>query len=254
MDLLYEKVADHLAGLIDRGTLGPGDRLPSVRRLARQQHVSISTVVQAYLHLENRGLVEARPQSGHYVRVRRAPQLPEPRAARPSATASKVAIADLVSRVYRSARDPHHAPLGAAEPDPALLPTDKLNRMLASIAREAGGPGISYDPPPGYPPLRRAIARRSASWGCALGPDDLITTVGCMEALLLCLRAVVKAGDAVAVESPTYFGLLQLLESLAVRVFEIPAQPRTGLDLGELEAVMKTQRLAAVLAMPNFNN
>jgi DNA-binding transcriptional MocR family regulator len=254
MELLYEKVADHLASMIDRGTLAPGDRLPSVRRLARQQHVSISTVVQAYLHLENRGLVEARPQSGHYVRLRRAPQLPEPHPARPSATASKVAIADMVARVYRSARDPNLVPFGAAQPDPALLPTDKLNRMMSQIAREADGLGVIYDPPPGYPGLRRAIARKSASWGCALTADDLVTTVGCMEALLLCVRAVARAGDAIAVESPTYYGLLQLLESLEIRVFEVPGSSATGLDLVRLEELMRAQRLAAVLAIPNFNN
>lgn len=79
---LYDRVAAHIADLIARGTLRPGDRIPSVRRLSRQQGVSVATVLQAYLQLENRGLIEARPQSGHYVRARRVSALPEPRAAR----------------------------------------------------------------------------------------------------------------------------------------------------------------------------
>ena len=72
--------------------------------------------------------------------------------------------------------------------------------------------------------------------------------------MLLCLRAVARSGDAVAVESPTYYGLLQLLESLAIKVYEVPAHAGSGLDLAHLEDLLRGQRLAAVLAIPNFNN
>ena len=75
-ELRYEKLADDVAGLIASGILRAGERLPSVRRLAQEQRVSISTAVQAFRQLEMRGLVEARPQSGFFVRAR-----PEPLAA-----------------------------------------------------------------------------------------------------------------------------------------------------------------------------
>jgi DNA-binding transcriptional MocR family regulator len=253
-ELLYEKVASHVNGMIDRGALRPGDRLPSVRKLSRQQHVSVSTVVQAYQALEDRGLIEARPQSGHYVRLRRLSALPEPRTARPSAIASKVSISDLVARVYGAVSDPRVMPFGAVVPHASLLPTVKLNRMLSQIAREAGGLAVAYDPPPGYPRLRSALARRSVVWGCPLSADDFVTTVGCMEALALCLMAVTKPGDAIAVEAPAYYGLLQLVEHLGLKVFEIPAHPRSGMELSILEALLAERKLAACLAMPNFNN
>ena len=252
--LLYEQVATHVASLIERGALRPGDRVPSVRRLSRQQGVSVATVVQAYLALENRGLIEARPQSGHYVRPRGRSLPPEPRAPRPTATATHVSVDNAVARVYRAARDPLVVPFGAAYPSPDLLPTDKLNRTLAQIARGAGGAGVSYDPPPGLPALRRQIARRSVDWGCALAPDDLITTVGAMEALTLCLRAVARAGDTVAVESPAYYGLLQLIESLGIKALEIPAHARHGMDLDALDDALARHRIKAVLATPNFSN
>jgi DNA-binding transcriptional MocR family regulator len=253
--LLYERVATHLATLIDLGTLRPGDRLPSVRHLSRQQGVSIATVLSAYLHLENRGLIEARPQSGHYVRSRPpAALLPEPRSPRTCATACRPSVGSLVAKVYGAARYPNIVPFGAAYPSPDLLPTDRLNRTLSVIARTSGGLGVSYDPPPGYPALRRAIARRSVEWGCALSADDLITTVGAMEALTLCLRSVARAGDTVAVESPVYYGVLQLIESLGIKAVEIPALPRVGMDLDVLEETLGRHRIKACVAIPNFSN
>jgi DNA-binding transcriptional MocR family regulator len=229
--LLYEELASDLAALIAKGTLRVGDRMPSVRQLSHQRDVSVSTVLQAYLVLESRGLVETRPQSGHYVRGPRGPALPEPRTPRSSSHATKVGVSDLIARVYRAARDPSIVPLGAAQISPALLPTDNINRRLAAVARTAGGAGVAYDPPPGCTALRRQIARRAVEWGVASTPDEWITTVGAMEALHLCLRAVANAGDTIAVESPSYYGILQLVESLGMRALEIPANPGTGIDL-----------------------
>jgi DNA-binding transcriptional MocR family regulator len=252
--LLYERVADHIASSIRRGTLRPGHRLPSVRALSKQQGVSVATVLSAYLALENRGLIEARPQSGHYVRARERLVIEEPRVPRVSQMPSRVSVGPLLARVYGSSRDPHVVQLGAATVSPQLLPTEKLGRAMVAVARTAGGAGMGYDLPPGCLALRRQIARRSLSWGCALGADDFVTTVGAMEALHLCVRAVAKSGDTIAVESPAYYGLLALVESLGIRVLEIPASARSGMDLDVLEQVLGQHRVKAVLATPNFSN
>jgi DNA-binding transcriptional MocR family regulator len=251
---LYEELADELSTLIAKGTLRAGDRLPSVRQLVRQRSVSVSTVLQAYVLLEGRGLVEARPQSGHYVRGAQRNPLPEPRVPRASAQPTRVTVSDLVARVYGATRDPRIVQLGAAYVSSDLLPTEKLNRRMAAVARTSGGAGVAYDPPPGLFALRRQIARRAADWAVALGPEDLVTTVGAMEAMHLCLRAVSRAGDTVAVESPSYYGLLQLIESLGMRAVEIPVHPTTGMDLGLLEDAVRRHRPTACLASPNFSN
>ena len=83
---LYEELAADLVGLIERGTLKHGAPFPSVRRLSEQRGVSVATVVQAYALLESRGMLEARPKSGHFVRARRADGLREPTAPRPART------------------------------------------------------------------------------------------------------------------------------------------------------------------------
>ncbi|MES2707464.1 MAG: PLP-dependent aminotransferase family protein [Verrucomicrobiota bacterium] len=251
---LYETVAEKVAGLIHTGTLRSGDRLPSVRRAREQHGVSMATVVQAYLLLENRGLIEARPKSGFFVKASLPGKPAEPWSSRPAVAATLVGVGALQTRLFELARRPDIVPFGAASPGSELFPVTKLSRIMAAVSRGAGGKGLSYDMPPGAESLRRQIARRSLDWGTALEPHDLITTCGGTEALMLCLRAVTKPGDVVAVESPTYFCVLQAIEELGLKALEIPMHPRDGMDVDALERSLKTRRVAACLAVPNFNN
>lgn len=254
-ELLYRQVAEKTAALIRSGVLRPGDRIPSVRR-ARQQHgVSLATIVQAYLLLENQGFIEARPKSGYFVRTAmRREGLEEPRASRPGRAVTVVGVGALQARLFELSRHPDIVPLGAASPGPSLFPWEKLSRIMASVSRRMGGRGLGYDMPPGSDALRRQIARLSPDWGTNLTPEQLITTCGGTEALMLCLRAVTGPGDIVAVESPTYFCVLQAIEELGLKALEIPMHPRNGMDLTVLEKAVARHRIAACVAVPNFNN
>lgn len=251
--LLYETVATDLLGLIQGGALRPGDRLPSVRRASRDRGVSIATVIAAYMRLENDGVVEVRPKSGHFVRrVEREPrQLRKPRL---SVAPAKVAVSSGVTGLVHSMRDPAVVPLGSAYAAPELLPIRALNRTLASIAREASTVGAAYDAPPGLPTLRRQLAKRAVSWGLSVDEDAFVTTVGATEALHVALRATTRPGDAIAVETPAYFGLLQIIEELGLRAIEIPAHPRLGMDLDALDEALRRASIRVILATPNFNN
>jgi len=249
---LYEQVVDRITTLIDRGTLRPGERISSVRKLSSQLRVSVSTVLQAYLLLEDRGFIEARPQSGFYVKLRPRNLPPEPKSSNPSLSATKVGVAELLAKVFEAARNPDFVPLATAIPSPDLLPTKQLNRFMAWVARHRGQQGMQYDFPPGNEALRRQVARRSLDWGCSLSPGDVVTTCGAMEALNLCLRAVANPGDTIAIESPTFYGILQA--SLGMKALEIPTHPRDGIDLEALEHALKKNKVKACLLVPNFNN
>lgn len=251
---LYEQVAGRLGEAIAAGTLRVGDRLPSVRELSASEQVSVSTVLQAYLHLESQGLIEARPQSGHYVRPRERLLPAEPQVSQPAHQASAVSVGAHVTQVYRAVSDPRIVPLGAACISAELMPTRRLNRELALLAREAGEVAIEYDMPPGCLALRQQVARRSLQWGCPLSPEEIILTCGASEAVNLCLAAVARRGDTVAVESPAYYGLLQALEAQGLRVLELPSHPRHGLELDALETTLKKRKLAAVFSVPSFSN
>ncbi len=250
---LYEHLADELGQAIDRGSLRAGDRLPSVRRLAQERSVSVATVVEAYLRLENSGLVEVRPKSGHFVR-RRQPVTAEPRAPRACSTPSRVTVTDAYTKILEAMRDPELLPFGCANTDPEYLPIAALNRILTQITREMTTVGARYEGAPGLLTLRRQIARRANEVGVALSEHDLCTTIGATEGLSLALRAVAKPGDVIAVESPAYFGVLQSIAGLGMRALEIPAHPRTGLDVGALEETLRTQPIKAVMVTPTISN
>src|SRR5215470_16495535 len=132
---LYKQVALRISELVEHGTLRPGERVPSVRRCSEQQNVSIATVMQAYRLLESQGIIEARPQSGYYVRAQRWIAPPEPEMSKPAPRAVQPRVSDLVIQVVKAGRDPGLVRLGATLPPAELFPIKELNRTMASVAR-----------------------------------------------------------------------------------------------------------------------
>lgn len=250
----YAAVAGRIGALIERGTLRAGDRLPSLRRTSVREGVSLTTSLQAYALLESRGYIEARPQSGFYVRASAARDAPEPAAVRPARGAVRVGLASLAARLLEDAQDPSLVPFGAASPSASLLPVRKLGRFAAIEARRSAVDAAGYALPPGRLELRRQIARRAVDWGGRLTPDEVVVTCGATEALALALRAVASPGDLIAVESPAYFGTLLLLDTLGLRGVEILTDPREGLSIRALQEALARHRIAAVVASPVCHN
>lgn len=254
METLYQQLADELAISIDQGLYRPGEKLPGVRRLSLQRNLSIATVIAAYRRLEDRGLIEARNRSGYYLRARIGQAPPEPDASIPPNRPVPVTGQELVLRLVKAANDPKIVQLGAAVPDASFLPTQAIERALIQAARQHRVSLAGYEFPPGLPALRRQIARRMAEAGCGISPDEIVITNGCQEALTLALRAVTSPGDVVAIESPTFYGLLQVLERLGLKALEIPTHPRTGLSIDALELALEQWPLKACVLTPNFSN
>ncbi|HET6418902.1 MAG TPA: PLP-dependent aminotransferase family protein [Geobacteraceae bacterium] len=250
----YEKIAGRIEGLIKKGTYRAGERIPSVRSLSRQMKVSISTVLKAYFHLENQGIIEARPQSGYYVRQQFPKLKAEAEIPLLPAVPTHVSVNELVMMIMRDARNSDLVPLGVATPNPENLPVDKLNRILSTISRRFKFQGISYDFPPGCEKLRIQLAQRAMTAGCSLTPDSIVVTSGCLEAVMLSLRAVCKPGDTVAIESPVFYNLLQVIEMLDLKALEIPTHPQTGMSLSALRYAVEHNPVHACLVISNFNN
>ncbi len=251
----YNQLADRLAEAIAQGTLLPGSRLPSVRRSAETHQVSINTVVAAYRRLEDRGLIEARPQSGFYV----SSSLPvlESRAMEAHSPAAKPAdeVLKLIDTVFAAQANPAYTNISLACPQTTdFYPGGKLARIMSSLMRRQPQIIAQYALPPGSLHLRQQIARRAMSLGMLLEPNDVTLTHGCMEALQLALRVTTKPGDSVGLETPTYFFLLPLLASLGLKAVEIPTDPQHGLSLDALELMLNEKRLNAVIAMPTAQN
>ena len=252
--LRYEETARFITDLVDHGTLIPGARAPSLRQLTRQRRVSLSTALQAYRVLEDRGILQARPQSGFYV-AKGAPILLEtPTISRPPLRATAVSVSGVAAKLLEYAADPDLVPLGCAIPDAELLAAGGLDRFLARAARGKGVDYNVYTLPKGDPRLRREIARRALRWGHVLSPEDIAITCGCSEALFLALRALSRPGDTIAIESPTYFGFLQVLEALELKALELPTDSRSGIDLTALRRALRARAVAACLFSSSFNN
>ena len=250
----YEETARFITDLVDNGTLIPGTRVPSLRQITKQRGVSLSTALQAYRALEDRGVLQARPQSGFYVAAGAPILLETPTISTPPRRATTVAVSGVVPKLLEYAADPNLVPLGCAIPNAELLAAGRLDRFLARVARRAGVDYNTYTVPKGDLRLRREIARRALSWGQVLSPEDIAITCGCTEALVLALKVVSRPGDTIAIESPTYFGFLQVLEALDLRALELPTDASTGVDLTALRRALGARSVKACLFSSSFNN
>lgn len=255
---IYQAIADQLHDAINKGTLRAGDRMPSVRTLCSQFGVSPGTATQAFRVLEMRMLVEARPKSGYFVRhalVQSMARLPMVDSVQLEAPVSGMPDTTRIVREFAElCGGPFVTPFAAATPDRRLLPEAKIQSLIATINRRRGF-NASYPSHIGSLELRNQIARCVLTNGVQISADEIVATEGCMEALSIALRSVAKPGDTIAVESPTYFSLLQSLESLGMNVLEIPTHPREGISIEALElATREPSRVQAIVVMPNFQN
>jgi DNA-binding transcriptional MocR family regulator len=251
---LYDQVGQLVVDMIDKQTLQPGDRVPSLRKMSRQLKVSVTTVMQAYVTLEEQGLIEARPQSGYFVRSRRRLEPQVPRKTRPRSEPRPVAVGDTVATILSATKQRGVMPLGIANPSTELLPVKAMNRALARVSADQSQASIDYCFPPGHEELRRQIAFRTIDLGCNIGPDDVVIANGCTEALSLALSAVAKPGDVIAVESPAYFFILEMIERLGMLALEICTDAETGMCLDTLERELGRHDVRAVVTVANFHN
>lgn len=251
----YELLARELEQQIAAGVLRPGDRLPSVRQTNASRGLSPSTVFQAYYLLESRGLVRAAPRSGYFVAARPGGvSLAEPETSKPQSGSQVVEINDLIYAILGSARARDIVPFGSAFPSPTLFPLDRLRRALVSSTRRLEPLDMVADMPPGNLRLKREIAKRYLRQGMTIATDEIVLTHGAMEALNLCLNAVARPGDAVVIESPTFYVALQALQRLGLRAIEVPTHVREGIDLGRLSEVIELYRPKACWLMTTFQN
>jgi DNA-binding transcriptional MocR family regulator len=254
---LYEKLADDIERLIRQGVYRHGERLSSVRQTSQQHRISVTTVIRAYLLLESRGLLTSRPQSGYFVNFRNDEgerKTLELRPSKPIPISSPVDVSRLVLSTLRSIGVDDAVPLGSPYPDPSLFPFERINRYAYDVGRGKAQWGVTDALPPGNAKLVRQIARRYLENGMAVDPNEIIITVGATEAINLCLQAVAKPGDVIAVESPTFYAMLHAIERMGMKAIEVSTHPEHGIDIEALAAIVESQTITACMVMPNFQN
>jgi len=251
---LYRQVIDLIAEHIATGTLGPGDRLPSLRKMSQSTGVSVPTVRQAYIELERQRRVESRPQSGFYVRPQAANDMVYPAPSSPGKPVS-LCCRPLMERVYDGINNPDLVPLGIANPCMAKPAAKTLHRAMKRVMARAEERSLGYSSTLGEPTLRRQIAYHYLDTiGAQVEPDNIAITNGGQEALLLSLQAVASAGDVIAVETPTYHGLLELIDSLGMLAVEVETCPEEGVTLGELRRTLENHPVKACMFSTTLAN
>lgn len=250
---LYRRLADEIIQAITSGRLPSGTSMLSLRECANQKQLSMNTVVAAYRLLEDQGYIESRPQSGFQVcSVLAEPDQPlDTEAVEVSANSD----GDLMSLLLDAQQRSSNINLAFASPrGRRFFPCEALAKLTRAVLQNQRSLLASYVLPPGSQLLREEIAKRAVRLGMALDSHNICLTHGTTEALQLALRAVAKPGDAIGIETPSYFNLYPLLNSLGLRGIEIPTHPRTGLLMENVETLLAEKKVAAIVCMPTVQN
>ncbi|BDY04975.1 PLP-dependent aminotransferase family protein [Ferrimonas sp. YFM] len=245
----YQQLASFLNQQIQQGLWQAGERFPSIRALS-QQHGLAKISVQKALHtLEAAGLIEARARSGYFVTSKR--PRPKPQVKPVEAAPSEVNVPLLFQEIMARSAAFDLCPWAPVEaPDQHLL---LLNRHLSRALRQQPVRKASYyGDPQGLPALREQLAARYRSRNCPLQVEQIALTSGCQNSLFLALMACCQPGDTVAVESPAFYGVLQLLQQLGLKVVELPASPEFGVRADDLEAAIKRWQVKVCVVTPSY--
>jgi DNA-binding transcriptional MocR family regulator len=240
---LHRKLADALIGAIGRGDLGPGERLPAERTLARTLAVSRSTVVAAYDHLRAEGWLESRQGSGTRVRW----DTPGGEGVRSTIPGGSGDV------IFRRLMEGPGSVISLAA---AIVPG-------ASIVAETAGSFTSRElsdmvsasgyMPMGLPALRREIASFLTRSGLPTVAEQVLVTAGAQQAISLAAGLLVRPGDSVLVENPSFSGCLDALRAAGARLVPVPIED-DGVDVDALDHLADRTSPAAVYLMPSFHN
>ncbi len=255
MGNLYHQLAAEIISQIETGIYKVGDKLPGVRTASTQRGVSAATVVAAYNELLNGGYIESRPRSGFYVNGVVNAEFQSPQITQHKMVPRDVVGQQIVLELLHQTQMASAVNLGAAVPDVKILPSVAVEKSIVKMARLERLNVCCYESfARGNLELRQQIAKRMAQLGCQLSVDDIVITNGCQEALLLTLKALTVPGDFIAIESPSYYGLMQIIEHMGLQAIEIPTDPVTGISLDALQLAMEHWSIKACLVVSNFSN
>lgn len=242
---IYKQLANQFVAEIESGKRQEGGRMPSLRQLAKQQAVSMSTVVSCYQELESQGWILSRPQAGYFVAPRK------PRHSTPE-WAQFVSKVSNVTNSYPS-HPPIQGPLGVSTTINDQQSVTELERSFRRSLKRLGNRLNHYPDTQGEPMLRQALAAHFAKINLHFSAEQLVITAGCMSAIKAALESCTKEGDTIAISSPCFNGILELLGQMSRKIVEIPSLD-DGIDLEQLESHLKEKRVDAAIFCTSHMN
>ncbi len=258
---LYQQIQDHLREYILSGQLLPGTRLPATRKLAQDLGVSRITVQNAYADLESEGLISSREGSGSYVM----PPIQLPTTSQDDITISwplwqqdLLDGEDQTLGIVPTLKPARTSASGLISftgvGDPRQFPIKDFYKALQTVIRRDGVGALGYgDFDGGDPPLRQTITHVLASQGVQARPENTLITSGSQQALALVCQILLKPGDVVLVEKPTYNLALDLFRSLDLKIVGVPVG-EDGMRVELLEPLLQQHHPRLLYTIPNFQN
>ena len=251
---VYITFANRIAKMIEDGTFKPGDKLPSIRSLHQKKGLSVGTILQSFNYLLDKGLVISKEKSGYFVQDVSSQEIPMPKVIPVSLSAKAVHIDSLLQKLPLDGTGKKFVSFTNALPDNRLLPFNSIKRFIQQTSRDYSGSYLGLESRYGNKCLREEIAKRSLHWKGHVHTDEIIITNGAAEAILCCLKAVTQPGDTVLVQAPCFFGVLQIIECLGLKVVSIPSNPASGISIEEVKKACKKLAVKACVIISNFNN
>ena len=260
---LYQQIIRFLQEEIRSGALLPDMRLPSTRSLAEDLGVNRITVTNAYAELETEGLVYGKTGSGYYV----AEPLPLIATDHPSSTARTdwprwqqsllsrgwTPVQSEVDQLARAIDGPDLISFSQGVGESRLFPADDFRKALQAVLRQDGVGALGYGDRKGYAPLRETITHILASQGVPTRPECILITSGSQQAVALVAHLLLRPGDVVLVESPSYVGVIDLFRSMDVRLLGVPMDEQ-GMRMDAVEDALRTSQPRLIYTIPTFHN
>jgi len=257
---LYQQIETYLRDSILSGKLPPETRLPASRELADDLGVSRTTVENAYAELEAMGIVVRHVGKGTYV--------PNPNtfshlSEQASHQTWPLWQQDFLDTQFnkRESGLPHPAP-GSQHPnpisftgfgDPGRFPVSDFHKAIKTVIQQDGIAALGFGDSRGYAPLRVTIASILASQGIPVYPDSVLITSGSQQAIALVTQLLLKPGDTVLVEKPTYDLGLDLLRSQHLKIVGCPTD-EGGMQVEQLEPLLQQHHPKLIYTIPDFQN
>ena len=261
---LYRQIHAFLHHKIVSGTLAEGTRLHSSRKLASDLGVNRITVNNAYAELEAEGLIYSRLGSGTYVAplpgrhtyfqdedaharqwpiwqqiLSRKPHLPTHR------EIQRIGI------VFDTPEDSisFSGGIGAEE----LYPIRDFRNAFQNVFYHDKHQALKYGEAQGYLPLRATISHILSSQGISAYPEEVLVTSGSQQAIVLVASLLLRPGDTVLLESPTYPGAIDIFSSFGAHLVGVPVD-ENGMRVEDMEELLRKVHPSLIYTIPTFHN
>lgn len=256
---LTQQLVDLISAAIAGGELAPAEQLPPTRELAELAGVNHLTAVRAYRRLRELGLVSAHVGRGTFVRGTGRP--PEVARVPDSIAWQRYALPEqeqtygdrVLAEMHRQATARDLVALSVGYPSQRLFPIEEIARATEAVLREDPAGALQYSDVNGVPELRHQVAALASARGAPEDPDDILITTGASQALSLTARAILRPGDVVACEDPSFMSVIRALRAPEVRVLGVPVD-EDGLDVDALEALLARNEIKLLAIQPRLHN